>query len=561
MKKFLSIAFMILTLFLVASCQMPGTNPGGNTGGNNGGNGGTPVDPYSGEFGKPVEEDLTTKNILDDNYRNYYEIFVQAFSDSNFDGVGDLRGVINKLDYLQDLGYTGIWLMPIHPSNSYHKYDVIDFYQVHNKYGTIDDLKELIDECHKRDIKIIIDLVLNHSSKGSEYFAKACAAYDKKLKGIALTEEDKKYVDFYCFFPTQSSAPSGIAINKVSSNYNFYYECNFSDQMPEFNCDSQYVKDEFKNIVKYYLDMGIDGFRLDAVKYYYYNNDAKNIAFLREFNSWCKAINPKSYIVGECWSGTSVIKNYYTSGVDSFFNFSESVSSSGTSGSLNGINPNGNGINTYYNQLVNNYNLAGNSIAAPFLDNHDMPRYTFSSNLNKNKFVFGLLAMMNGTIFSYYGDEVGLVGSNKSPNPDQNVRQPIKWGDFTQPDCVPVSGITSLSYPYGTVQDQIDDPNSILNYYSKALLIRNQNPEIARGTIKQIKLDKANELLIISKTYNGKTIGIVYNFSNTNKLTIKCATYGFNQVVGQIVADSNHYVGEAKDGSIIIPPYSIVILR
>ena len=561
MKKILTFIFMILSLIAVTGCVVPGQTPSNPQTPGTGDNPGTTVDPYAGQFGKPIEQDLTTTNILDDNYRNYYEIFVQAFSDSNFDGVGDLRGVINKLDYLQDLGYTGIWLMPIHPSNSYHKYDVIDYYAVHNKYGTIDDLKELIDECHKRDIKIIIDLVLNHSSKASKYFEKACAAYDKKLKGQTLTEEDKKYVDFYSFYPTQASAPSGITVLKVSAAYNFYYECNFSDQMPEFNCDSEYVKDEFKNIVKYYLDMGIDGFRLDAVKYYYFNNASKNIDFLRQFNSWVKAINPKAYIVGECWSGTSEIKNYYNSGVDSFFNFAESVSYSGTSGSLNGVNPNGNGINNYYNQLINNVNLAGSHIPAPFLDNHDMPRYTFTSNLNKNKFIFGLLAMMNGTIFSYYGDEVGLVGSNKAPNPDQNVRQPIKWGDFTQPDCTPVSGITSLQYPYGTVQEQIDDKNSILNYYSKALLIRNQNPEIARGTIKQIKLDKANELLVISKTYNGKTIGIVYNFSSTNTLTMKCSTYGFNAVVGQIVANANHYVGEAKDGSINIPPYSIVILR
>ena len=561
MKRFSLFLVLILMTIFVSGCVVPGgsTSGTGNGSGSNGG-GGTVTDPYAGEFGKPIEQDLTTTNILDDNYRNYYEIFVQAFSDSDYDGNGDLRGVINKLDYLQDLGYTGIWLMPIHPSNSYHKYDVIDFYSVHNTYGTIDDLKELIDECHKRDIKLILDLVLNHSSIASDYFKKACAAYDKKLKGQSLTEEEKQFVDFYTFYPTQSAAPAGITTRKVSDKYNFYYECNFSDQMPEFNCDSQYVKNEFKNIVKYYLDMGIDGFRLDAVKYYYYNNATKNINFLKEFNSWVKAINPKAYIVGECWSGASEIKNYYTSGVDSFFNFTECVKSASTSGSINGINPNGNGINTYYNALVNNVTMAGNSIPAPFLDNHDTPRYTYISSVEKNKFVFGLLSMMNGTIFSYYGDEVGLYGSNAT-GPDENVRQPIKWGDFTQPDCNPISGITKLEYPYPTVKEQLRDDNSILNYYKKALLIRNQNPEIARGTIKQIKLDKTNQMLVISKTYNGKTIGIVYNFSNSNNLVIKCNTYGFSQVVGQLVANSSHYVGEQRDGSIIIPPYSIVILR
>ena len=143
MKRFSLFLVLILMTIFVSGCVVPGgsTSGTGNGSGSNGG-GGTVTDPYAGEFGKPIEQDLTTTNILDDNYRNYYEIFVQAFSDSDYDGNGDLRGVINKLDYLQDLGYTGIWLMPIHPSNSYHKYDVIDFYSVHNTYGTIDDLKE-----------------------------------------------------------------------------------------------------------------------------------------------------------------------------------------------------------------------------------------------------------------------------------------------------------------------------------------------------------------------------------------------------------------------------------
>lgn len=518
-------------------------------------------DPYSGKYGKKITEDLVTTNILDDNYRNYYEIFVRSFNDTNFDGVGDLNGVTTKLDYIKDLGYTGIWLMPINQSPSYHKYDVSNYYEVDPKYGTINDLKNLINECHKRGIKLIIDLVLNHSSLDNEYFKKATSAYNKYKKGLTLTEEEETYKDFYVFYDNKSDIPGGVTAYKAQG-YDFYYEANFSSNMPEFNCDSTSVKNEFKKIIKYYLDMGLDGFRLDAVKYFYFNNNTKCIDFLSQINTWVKDINPKAYIVGECWDGKSTIQNYYNSGCDSFFNFSQSTSYGNSSGVLNGTNPEGRGINLYYNSLIENYNISGKTgIPAPFIDNHDMPRYTYISDITKNKFTFALLAMMNGTIFSYYGDEVGLYGSNSNNKPDENVRIPIKWGDFTNPDCSALQGTTETIYPYPTVLEQIEDKNSILNYYKKVLLIRNQNPEIARGEIKLIEKDKETTKLFISKTYNDSEIGILFNFSETNILNIDYKTYGYTKVVGQIVIDSNQYVGEKNDGSIILPPYSIVIFR
>ena len=333
--------------------------------------------------------------------------------------------------------------------------------------------------------------------------------------------------------------------------------------MPEFNLDNEAVKLEFKKIVEYYLNMGIDGFRLDAVKYYYINSSQKCIDFLSQLNSWVKNINNDAYIVGECWDGTSVITDYYTSGIDSFFNFSISTSSS-SSGVLNGINPEGRGINGYYKALLANQDIVGNTqgIPAPFIDNHDMPRYTFFSNDKNNKYIFGLLGMMNGTIFSYYGDEVGMYGSNASTKPDQNVRIPIKWGDFSNLDCQPISGTTEITYPYPTVFEQLEDSNSILNYYKKVLLIRNQNPEIARGTVSLVEMDKEDrQMLFISKKYNDSEIGIIFNFSQYNDLTIDYRTYGYSKVTGQIVISDDQYVGELKDGSIKMPPFSIVIVK
>lgn len=112
----------------------------------------------------PKVDDLK-ENILDDNYRNYYQIFVHSFCDTNDDGIGDLPGVISKLDYIRDLGYTGIWLTPIFKSSTSHKYNAQSYYEIDKQFGTMDDLDRLINECHERDIKLIIDLVLNQDRK------------------------------------------------------------------------------------------------------------------------------------------------------------------------------------------------------------------------------------------------------------------------------------------------------------------------------------------------------------------------------------------------------------
>lgn len=134
----------------------------------------TPTEAPTDAPEEPSLNDKLQLNMVDDNYRNWYEIFVYSFYDTNNDGIGDLNGVTQKLDYIKDMGFTGIWLMPIHPTTTYHKYDVIDYYEVDETYGTLEDLKTLVEEAHKRGIKVILDLVLNHSSSSHPWFMEAC---------------------------------------------------------------------------------------------------------------------------------------------------------------------------------------------------------------------------------------------------------------------------------------------------------------------------------------------------------------------------------------------------
>lgn len=516
-----------------------------------------------GEYGYHIKEDLETTNVLDDNYQTYYEIFVRSFRDSDGDGYGDLNGVTEKLDYIRELGYTGIWLMPINTSNSYHKYDVDDYYGIDPKYGNIMDLINLTKEAHKRGIKVIIDLVLNHSGVRNPLFIESSKAHAKYLNGETLTEREEIMKDFYTFFDKKADVPNGIQAYK-SSYGDFYYEGNFSSSMPEFNYDNPNVYEEIKNIMEFYFNKGVDGFRLDAVKYFYYNKHSDNVEVLSKINKIAKELNPKAYIVGECWDATSVIEQYYESGIDSFFNFPASVTAA-NSYILNAMNREGDNLKTYYEGMLSNVKLAGNYIPAPFLDNHDTVRYTSAYSHEDSKYQYALMSMLNGTTFTYYGDEVGMIGTKER---DEDVRIPILWGEANNKgDCSVISGVTTdpdTRYAYGTVSEQINDPNSFYNFYKKCNLIRKQNPEIARGKIELVAMEReeTEKLLFISKEYNGSKIGIIFNFSPYYDLIIDYKQYGFEDVVGQIVVNnSEKYIGEQKDGTIKMPSYSIAIVK
>ena len=276
--------------------------------------------------GEEVEANLaSTQNVIDDNNRSFYEIFVGSFYDSDGDGMGDLQGVIDKLDYINDgnqetdtdLGCNGIWLMPISPSPSYHKYDVTDYCAVDNAYGTTEDFKKLAEECDKRGIKIIVDLVMNHSSIGHPWFQEARKYLEQLPEGQEPNAADCKYVNYYTFVKEN---PGGNYYKVGTSDY--YYEGVFSQSMPDLNLDNPDVRAEFEAIVKYWLDLGADGFRLDAAKEYFSGNTAKNVEVLKWFNGYVKSVNPEAYIVGETW--TADYASYYESGIDGAFDFSYS---------------------------------------------------------------------------------------------------------------------------------------------------------------------------------------------------------------------------------------------
>lgn len=408
---------------------------------------------------------------ISDNFRNYYEIFVRSFYDQSADGIGDLAGVTAKLDYItNDVGADGIWLMPIMPSPSYHKYDITDYYSIDPQYGTLADFDLLIAEADKRDVKIIIDLVLNHTSNLHPWFESAVNALWK--------DEQSKYTGYYNF----TLENRGQGYSKITDKY--YYECRFVSGMPDLNLDNTDLRGEIFNIAKFWLDRGVDGFRLDAVTSFYTGNNEKNIEFLTWFNNTIKAYKPDAYLIGEAWTDGLVIADYYKSGIDSFFNFPYSQATGTFVSTINGRT--GNDFSKSladWNALIKQKNTTAKD--ALFLSNHDNARSAgfLMRNTQKQKMAALLYLIAPGNPFIYYGEEIGMTGSGI----DQNKRLPMIWSETIKVGItLPPSGSTQVIEGVAGVDIQIKDKSSLLNFYKKILAVKTKYPGIARGVMKYI---------------------------------------------------------------------------
>ncbi|MBR2685894.1 MAG: hypothetical protein IKE59_07605 [Erysipelotrichaceae bacterium] len=492
-------------------------------------------------FGCAKKEEVPQVEIVDDNYRNVYEIFVASFADSDGDHIGDINGVISKLDYIQRMGYTAIWFMPIHPSPSYHKYDVTDYYDIDKSYGTLEDFDRLIEEAHKRNIHIIIDLVINHTSSNHPWFVKAKQAFRNGT--------DSEYLDWYNFTTEAKSGYTRITDGK-------YYEARFVDTMPDLNLDNQEVRDEITKICQFWIDHGVDGFRLDAVTSYYTGDNAANTAFLSWINRMIKGIKEDAYIVGEAWTDDTTIGGYYTSGVDSFFHFSMAQADGTICRALKGSTP----ATTLKNALENALKLSNGHIPAMFLDNHDVNRITGGigrSELKKLKFAYGMLSLFNGCTYTYYGTEIGMVGSGR----DENKRIAMLWNSDKMDElCANPKNTSAAEYVYPGVEQQDADEDSLLNYHKLMNFYRNRHPEIARGEMTFYPSLQTAKQLVVKKTWNEKSVIIIVNLDGENRASVSVSE--FEQIYPKIDAAMVNFTDEinVKDGVMDLPPYAIAIL-
>lgn len=408
----------------------------------------------------------------------FYEVFVRSFYDSDGDGIGDLDGLIEKLNYLNDgdptttddLGVTGIWLMPVAQSPSYHGYDTTDYYTVEEDYGSNEDFQRLIDEAHRRGITVLVDLVLNHTSTEHPWFIDSASGPDS----------DKR--DWYIWRPSDdgSRAPwvgGGPVWHKQGDAYYFGL---FWEGMPDLNYRNPVVTAEMQNAARFWLkEMGVDGFRLDAVRHLVeegtvYSGAPATHAWLGGFDDFVDTVDAEALTVGEVWDTTAQVAPYVTnSEVDLAFEFDVA-----------------HGILTSVQQskpLLTAAQVADALAAYPagqfatFLTNHDQPRSAtmLFKDVEGQKLAATALLTMPGVPFIYYGEEIGMTGNK----PDELIRTPMQWSGEAN------AGFTSgrpwqpanRGFEQLNVAAQDADPNSLLSHYRRLIHLRNDHPALLRG--------------------------------------------------------------------------------
>jgi glycosidase len=441
-----------------------------------------------------------------------YEVFVRSFYDSDGDGVGDINGLIQKLDYINDgdpnsqgdLGASCIWLMPIAESPSYHGYDVVDYYTVDQEYGTNEDFKRLMQEANRRGIKVIIDLVLNHTSKEHPWFQEAVRDRDSPFRDWYLWSNDKpRYL-----------GPWGQEVWHVSPGFDEFYYGIFWEGMPDLNYRNPAVTAEVQKITAFWLnEMGVDGFRLDAIKHMVENtqiqeNTRETYAWLREYNRFLKATKPDVFTVGEIFGGNvTTLAPYYPDQMDMYFQFE--VGEKLIAAANFGQAP------PFMQAVQSAYDRLPFQRWAPFLTNHDQNRVMgiLGGDVNKMKVAATALLTLPGMPFVYYGEEIGMRGNK----PDELIRTPMQWsaegtgGGFTTGR--PWQGFQS-DFLQVNVAAQDEDPDSLLNHYRRLIHLHQAEPALATGEFSALKASSGSVAAFLRQSGEERVL-VVINFSKS----------------------------------------------
>ncbi|MCX8029838.1 MAG: alpha-amylase family glycosyl hydrolase [Brevinematales bacterium] len=448
----------------------------------------------------------------------FYQIFVRSFYDSNGDGIGDLNGIIQKLDYITNIGFNAIWLLPIFESPSYHGYDTTDYYSIEEDYGNISSFLNLISQAHNKGIRIVLDMVLNHTSSSHPWFINS-ANNGNKANWYIWTNVSLSELNGWGYAWGGGSAGNVWHWNNTRGMR--YYGA-FWSGMPDLNILNSEVSNELFKIGSNWLSKGIDGYRLDAVRYLIetgpgqgQRDTIQTKVFLQVYNSYLKSLKPNFYTVGEVWENNSIVSGYYNR-LDSCFNFDFAYSV------VQSI------INENPSSLINMINTKPSHIPwkffAPFLDNHDDIFFNhgrisdqFYGRWDEQFLSATLLLTFPGTPFVYYGSEIGMRRRG-TQNEDIDKRTPMHWNSSSKAGFTtgtPWTPIANNSNPYN-VEYQLSDANSLLNLYKKLVNIRRYFPSLRRGTFKLLSTTD-NQVMSYIRIGTNESIMVVANFSSSPK--------------------------------------------
>lgn len=437
------------------------------------------------------------------NDRVFYEIFVRAFEDSDGDGNGDIPGLISKLDYLNDgdpttdtdLGVTGIWLMPIMESPSYHGYDVTDYEQIESDYGTNEDFKRLIEDAHARGIAVIVDLMLNHTSSEHPWFLDSTTPGSPHDSWYRWQLSNPGYL-----------GPWGQVV--WHRNGNRYYYGVFWSGMPDLNLNNPAVTQAVYDVADFWLnEMGVDGFRLDAVKHLIEENQKQEntqgtLRWLGRWNEHINQIAPNAFTVGEVFGGAGpVLALYAPDNVDTVFEFG--LSSAILNSVQLGTRAN---ISNVQAQVLGFYPHGQYSA---FLANHDQNRLmSVSNSVDKNKIAASILLTQPGVPFLYYGEEIGMIGLK----PDECIRTPFQWDDVERVAPFMAGKNCQTNEAEFNLAVQVDDPDSLFNHYRTLIHLRNDHEALREGEI-AIAGSASNHVYSFIRYTADETLLVVVNLS------------------------------------------------
>lgn len=409
----------------------------------------------------------------------YYEIFVRSFSDSNGDGIGDIPGIIQKLDYLKELGIKGIWLTPVHPSPTYHKYDVIDYRAIDPEYGTIDDMKRLVKEAHARDISILMDYVVNHTSSQHPWFKSARLNTSSPTRGHYLWAQESETYRWLAQPYNQGLPWQWHKVDSTDASKGRYYGF-FWREMPDLNFDHPEVrKTMIDNAIFWLKEVGIDGFRLDAAQHVYeLNEHHKSIAWWEEFRRAVETVKKDVYLVGEIVNADSIVTGYF-SGLKANFHFDLGKQILSI---LKEEQAPKDFIDKLSASISKHKAKRSDCIDAIFLTNHDQDRIMseLSGSEAKARLAASILLTLPGQPYLYYGEEIGMLGKK----PDEAIREPILWtNDGKDSNTTRWEKLRFNLDGKNSVESQKKGLTSILGHYRFLISFRHATEALLNGTI------------------------------------------------------------------------------
>ncbi len=481
----------------------------------------------------------------------FYEVHIRAFCDSDGDGKGDIQGLISKLDYIKDLGVDCIWILPIYPSPLRDDgYDIADYYGVHPDYGTVEDFRQLVEEAHQRGLRIIADLVLNHTSDQHPWFQESRSNLESKYRDYYVwSETDQKYRDARIIF--LDTEKSNWTYDEKAGKY-FWHR--FYSSQPDLNYDNPEVRREMRNVMDFWLEMGIDGFRADAVPYLIERegtsceNLAETHAILKEYRQHIDINYEDKVLLAEANQWPLDVWHYFGNGEEFHMGFHFPVM------------PRiymaiGKGDATPIHWIMSQTpEIPENTQWCIFLRNHDEltlemvtederqwmwnkfapdPRMRLNLGIrrrltplldNDSRKVLlanALLYSLPGAPIIYYGDEIGM-GDNIWLFDRNGVRTPMQWDDspnagFSDADpedlYAPVIDSEQYSYKEVNVASQKQDPDSMLNKMRHLIAVRKSNPVFALGNYQFLSEEKT-ECLVILRHHQDVNVLCIINLTD-----------------------------------------------